>query len=140
MGFKPCVIYGKTADGKPFYISCRDKNDVNVEVTIVDTDHKGRIYVEIAEFLNFDASRFPPLKPFRLYFPTDTFKYPPIEFDGLKIQTISPLALYQYKAGMHVYRTFGEYRDKDIKSMQALKNRFFPDKNSEELTPKTELL
>jgi hypothetical protein len=140
MGFKPFVIYGKKADRKPFYISCRDKNDVNIEITIADKDHKGRIYVELTEFLNFDFSRFPILKPFQLYFPTDTFSYPSTEFDGLKIQTISSLALYQYKTGMHVYKTYGEYRNKDIKSIQALKNRFFPDKKPEELIPETELL
>lgn len=140
MGFKPFIIYGKRADRQPFYISCRDKNDVCLEVTIADKNHKGRIYVELAEFLNFDFTRFPPLRPFRLYFPKDAFDYPYTEFDGFKIQTISPLALYQYKAGMHIYSTFGDYREKDRKSMRALKNNFFPDKNFVELAPETELL
>ncbi len=75
-----------------------------------------------------------------MYFPSDTFDYPPSEFDGLKIQTISPLALYHYKAGMHVYKTFGDYREKDRMSIIALKNKFFHNKNSEELIPETELL
>jgi hypothetical protein len=140
MGFKPFVIYGKTANKQPFYISYCDKNDACIEATISYKDRKGRTYVEIAEFLNFDATRFPPLKPFRLYFPTNTFNYPPSDFDGLKIQTISLLALYQCKASMHVYRTFGKYRDKDIKSMQALKDKFFPDKKPRKLIPETELL
>jgi hypothetical protein len=75
-----------------------------------------------------------------MYFDKDILHYPLTEFDGLKLQTISTLGLYQFRAGFNRYRTFGELRETDKKSMAALKSRFFADQSDEELTPVTEVI
>jgi hypothetical protein len=67
-------------------------------------------------------------------------QYPPTAFDGLELQTISPLGLYQFRAGFNRYRTFGELRETDKTAMAALKSRFFPQQSDEDLMPRMELI
>jgi hypothetical protein len=102
-------------------------------------DQEGNIYGEIAELL-FDSTDLPPLTPFRLHFHKNIMQYPATEFDGLKLQTMSPLGLYQFRAGFNRHRTFGELRETDKTSMAALTARFFVDLSDEELTSVTEVI
>jgi hypothetical protein len=58
----------------------------------------------------------------------------------MSLQTVSHLGLYQLRAGLNAYRTFGKLRDKDIKSMTDLKSEFFADRDDADLIPRVELL
>ena len=111
LGFKTINTYGKGVGGQPFYMSCTADENLWIDFAIADQDSSGNTYVEIAEFL-FDATDLPPLKPIRIYFDKDIFNYPVTEFDGIELQTVSPLGLYQLRAGLSIYKTFGELRDK----------------------------
>lgn len=138
LGFKTFGTYGANVSGDPVYMSCTVDESLWVDFVIADKDD-GRIYIEFGKFL-FDDPHVPPLKPIRIYLDTKLFEYPRTEFDGFKVQTISPLALYQMRVGLHVNKTMGELREKDKVSMKALKERFFADNTDEELIPRTELL
>lgn len=120
-------------------MSCTADESLWIDFAIADRDGDGNTYAEIAELL-FDATDMPPLKPIRIYFDKDVLNYPVTEFDGIELQTVSPLGLYQLRAGLSVYKTFGELRDKDVKSMTDLKSRFFADRDDADLMPRVELL
>jgi hypothetical protein len=139
LGFKTLNTYGKGASGQPFYMSCTADDSLWIDFAIADKDSDGETYIEIAELL-FDATGLPPVKPIRIYFDREILDYPVTEFDGIELQTVSPLGLYQLRAGLSVYKTFGELRDKDVKSMTDLKSQFFADRDHADLMPKVELL
>jgi hypothetical protein len=138
-GFNDCRPFGNNASGEPFYLSCAADDGQWIDLAIAEVDPEGNIYGEIAELL-FDTTDLPPLTPFRIYFDKDILQYPPTEFDGLELQTISPLGLYQFRAGFNRYRTFGELRETDKTAMAALKAQFFPQQSDEELTPMMEII
>ena len=138
-GFTNCRSFGNNASGEPFYLSCAADDSQWIDLAIAEVDPEGNIYGEIAELL-FDITDSPPLAPFRIYFDKNILHYPPTEFDGLELQTISPLGLYQFRAGFNRYRTFGDLRETDKTAMAALKSRFFPHQSDEEITPMTELI
>lgn len=140
LGLTTQNTYGNNAKGQPFYMSCTADESLWVDFVIADLDDNGDVYLEIAELINIDTSEFPPLKPFRLYLSSGIFDSPKSEFDGLMLQTVSPRALYEFRLGLHVNKTFGELRDKDIKSMKALKDVFFANVSEQDLVPRTELI
>jgi hypothetical protein len=139
LGFTSCHIYGNNAGGEPVLLTCAADDTQWLDLLIAEVDQEGHIYGEIAE-LFFDTTDLPPLVSFRWYFDKDILHYPPTEFDGLELQTISPLGLYQFRAGLNLHRTFGDLRETDKTAMAALKSRFFPHQADEELTPMTELI
>jgi hypothetical protein len=138
-GFTTCRTFGNNASGEPFYLSCAANDSLWIDLAIGEVDAEGNIYGEIAELL-FDTTDLPPFTPFRIYFDKDILHYPLTEFDGLALQTMSPLGLYQFRAGFHRHRTFGELRETDKQSMAALKARFFAHQSDEELMPVTEVI
>ena len=138
-GFTTYRSFGNNASGEPFYLSCAADDSQWIDLCIAEVDPQGAIYGEIAELL-FDTSDLSPLVPFRIHFHRDILQYPPTTFDGLHLQTISPLGLYQFRAGFTRYRTFGELRETDTAAMVALKSRFFPQQSDEELMPRMELI
>jgi hypothetical protein len=135
LGFETINTYGTDASGQPFYMSCTADESLWIDFAIADRDSDGNPYVEVAELL-FDTSGLPPLKPIRIYFDRDILNYPVTEFDGLEVQTVSPIGLYQLRAGLNVYKTFGELRETDIKSMADLKSQFFADRDDADLMPR----
>lgn len=52
--------------------------------------------------------------------------------------TLSPLALYQIRAGLGITRSFGGLRPKDIAAQRRLRTTFLADWAEEALRPKTE--
>jgi hypothetical protein len=139
LGLPNMGVYAKRKDGVPVYVAWTDDESFWIECVVIDTDEEGGFYLELGELL-FDTTGLPPFKAFRIYLPPDTFKYPQTKFEDFEIKTISPLALYQIRTGLNVYKPFGDLRDKDITAMKALKNKFFPDINEKDLIPKTKLL
>ncbi|MGH2539899.1 MAG: hypothetical protein ACRDGK_05220, partial [Actinomycetota bacterium] len=65
----------------------------------------------------------------------DMFSWPPSELEGVDVRTISPLALYQIRAGLAIVGSMGPLRPKDVISQAALRERFFPGVSDERLQP-----
>jgi hypothetical protein len=63
------------------------------------------------------------------------FDHPMSTLDGVAVRTVSPLALYQIRAGITMAGGFGPPRPKDITSQEALRTRFFPGASRESLQP-----
>jgi hypothetical protein len=70
----------------------------------------------------------------------DMFDQPPVELEGTTIRTISPLALYQIRAGVAQRNSFGPLSDRQLAAMAELRERFFPDPSEEQLLPPSEPL
>ena len=63
------------------------------------------------------------------------FDHPVSNLDGVAVRTVSPLALYQIRAGITMSGGFGPLRPKDTISQEALRTRFFPGASLESLQP-----
>ena len=63
------------------------------------------------------------------------FDADPVTLDGMAIRTVSPLALYQIRAGIVRAGGFGPPRPKDLLAQEALRARFFPTADPECLAP-----
>lgn len=63
------------------------------------------------------------------------FDHPVSDLDGVAVRTVSPLALFQIRAGIIMSGGFGPARPKDIASQDALRTRFFPSAPLESLQP-----
>ena len=66
----------------------------------------------------------------------DTFTYPKTLLEGISIQTVSPLALYQIRNALITLGTFGEPREKDVKAQENLIKKFFSHTPESKLRPK----
>ena len=53
------------------------------------------------------------------------FDHPPSTLGGVAVRTVSPLALYQIRAGIEMAGGFGPMRPKDVAAQEALHERFF---------------
>lgn len=58
--------------------------------------------------------------------------------DGIRVRTLSPLALYQVRSA--IADVMGGLRPKDVAAQAALRARFFSDKAEAELAPRVEIL
>ncbi len=72
---------------------------------------------------------------FRLLLPADTFAHPAASLDGVPVQTVSPLALYQLRATSALTRSVGEKREWDQAMQARLKQAFFASSPDWELRP-----
>lgn len=125
-GFKDYEIYLMDPSNHPTVL--HSENDgLAVEICIFDVDKSGRLYFDI--YGETDKERF------RIYLAKDVYDYPKSKLDVIEIQTVSPLAQYQIRAGLNITMSFGGYREKDIKSQKELKKKFFADKKAVELVP-----
>lgn len=63
------------------------------------------------------------------------FDHPVSTLDGIAVRTVSPLALYQIRAGVAMSGAFGPLRPRDIASQEALCTRFFAGASLESFQP-----
>jgi hypothetical protein len=77
---------------------------------------------------------------YRLRMPTETYSHPPVELDGISVRVVSPLAVYQLRAGIARQGSFGALSAQQLESMRLLRERFFPGRTEAELVPPTEPL
>lgn len=85
---------------------------------------------------SFDVEGQPPPSRYRIFLPEDTFHYPGTTIEGIAIQTVSPLALYQLRAVSAMTRHVGEKREKDLARQEQLRQTFLADRDERKLTPK----
>jgi hypothetical protein len=68
------------------------------------------------------------------------FDQPPTHLEGIAVNVISPLALYQIRAGVARRNSFAPLSARQLATMAELRERFFPDRSEEQLLPPSEPL
>jgi hypothetical protein len=127
LGFRDYRVYLLDPYRRPTVLNCR-ANGISLELCIGDLDEYGSFH--------FDIYGEPNDTHYRIYLPDDTFTCPAAQVDGVTIQTVSPLALYQLRAGLGITQSFGPFRPKDVKAQRELKEHFFAGQSEEELRPR----
>lgn len=122
IGFDDFHVRFEPREGRPLVVGAI-VDDLNLEYCVFDQTNEGRLY--------FDTPTGSGLT--RVWLPEDTLARNRSAIDGIEIQTVSPLALYQIRIG--VTNTFGGLRPKDHVSQAALRRRFFEGVPEEELVP-----
>jgi hypothetical protein len=85
---------------------------------------------------SLDVGGQPPSSRYRIFLPEDTFQYPATMIEGIAIQTVSPLALYQLRAISAMTRHVGAKRAKDLAMQEQLRQTFLTDQDERTLTPR----
>ena len=83
---------------------------------------------------SFDVDGQSPSSRYRIFLPEDTFQYPATTIEGIAIQTVSPLALYQLRAISAMTRHVGEKRSQDLAMQEQLRQAFLADQDERKLT------
>ena len=107
-------------------IGATDGN-LDLEISVYDRTTEGIVFFHIPD----QDGRL-----FRVDLSGGVFDYPVSDLDGIALRTVSPLALYQIRAGITMAGGFGPPRPKDVTSQEALRARFFPDASPESLQPR----
>jgi hypothetical protein len=112
-------------EGVPVVIGTTN-GELNLEISVYDRIPEGAIF-----FHMLDADR----RLVRIELSDGVFDHPMSTVDGVAVRTVSPLALYQIRAGITMAGGFGPPRPKDVTSQEALLTRFFPGASPESLQP-----
>ena len=129
--------WGEAAPGEPFYLY-GENGALKLDLGVAD-EIDGRLVVRVHRlFFAVDGREAPA--GYRFALPDDAFDYPPVEIDGFRVRVVSPLTLYQLRAGIASQGSFGPLSERQLASLAALRERFFPDRSQEELLPRIELL
>jgi hypothetical protein len=129
-GFQEYHVYLEDPNGLPTVLHSEHAG-LAIELCVFDRDEDDRVY--------FDIFGDPDETHYRIFLPDDTFTHKPVLIDGVELQTVSPLALYQLRAGLGITNSFGGLREKDIKAQQALRAKYFTGVSEDELRPSIEV-
>ena len=127
LGFAEFEGYLEESPGRPLILGARADN-LHLEIGVSNPEPSGG-YI-------FEVPGQPPPSRFRVFLPEDTFQYPATTIEGVAIQTISPLALYQMRAASAMTRSFGEMRASDLTMQEQLRKTFFASQDERQLIPK----
>lgn len=123
-GFAPFEVLYEPRPGLPLvYGSTRD--DLAVELSVLDYDSTGMPYFALPADAAVVAAAMP----------TSVFEWPPTIVGGVRIHTLSPLALIQIRAGGMTTGAFGPTRSQDTTRQARLIETFFPDSEPTSLEP-----
>jgi predicted nucleotidyltransferase len=121
LGFERFDVYYEPRPGMPQVLN-GEKGGLHLEVSIVDRDgERDYFYLEAGD------------RRYRMYLEPLTFDYAPTKIEGVHMQTISPLMLYQIRGGLADTGAFGEFRPHDAERQRLLKEKFFPNAGDAEL-------
>jgi hypothetical protein len=137
LGFDELSARGESAPGHPFYLY-GENDGLELEIGIVDEESDG-LWMQIFR-LAFEIDGRPAAAGYRIELPSDTFRHPPVKLDGITVWPVSPLALYQMRAGIATQGSFGKLGEKQLRAMRDLQERFFSDRSERELMPRVEPL
>jgi hypothetical protein len=113
-------------DGIPLVMAASTA-DLNLEITVYDRTDEGGVFCWMT-----DAGG----RPVQIHLSPGTFEYPESAIDGVQVRTVSPLALYQIRAGVTAAGAFGPPRPNDVMAQEMLRFRFFPHDDPETLQPR----
>src|SRR5262245_10446013 len=125
IGFASQEVRFEPIEGKPMVIGTTD-GDLDLEISVYDRPPEGTVCFHLPA---------PGGRLFRIELADGVFDHPVSALDGVAVRTVSPLALFQIRAGITMAGGFGEPRPKDITSQEALRERFFPDAPPDGLQP-----
>jgi len=125
IGFSSHEVRSEPIEGMPMVIGTTDGN-LDLEISVYDRTTEGIVFFHIPDR---DG------RLFRVDLSDGVFDHPVSDLDGTPLRTVSPLALYQIRAGITTAGGFGPPRPKDVTSQEALRARFFPDASPESLLP-----
>jgi hypothetical protein len=137
LGFTEFETRGEAAPGEPFYLHA-EVGDLSLDLGIGDKED-GALWMKVGR-LSFDMGDGEAPAGYRVRLPEDTFEHPAVELDGLAVRPATPLALYQIRLGLSGRGSFGALTEKQQRSAQLLRERFFPDRTDAELEPLVEPL
>ena len=124
-GFAPFEVYFEPRPGLPLvYGSTRD--DLALELSVLDYDSAGMPYFALPA----DAAVV------AVAVPGDLFNWPPTIVSGVRIHTLSPLALIQIRSGGMTTGALGPTRPQDTTRQNRLIEAFFPDSDPTSLEPR----
>jgi hypothetical protein len=123
-GFAPFEVYYEPRPGLPLvYGATRD--DLTLELSVLDYDSAGMPYFALPTDTAVVA----------VALPADLFEWPPTIVRGVRIHTLSPLALIQIRAGGMATGAFGPTRSQDTTRQARLIEAFFPGSDPSSLQP-----
>ena len=128
LGFPAFEVYLEESPGNPFVLGA-DANDLHIEIGVGNLDPTSGSY-------SFEVDGHVPSSRYRVFLPEDTLAYPATTLEGIKIHTISPLALYQMRAAFAVTGSFGEMSPNAIATQELLRKTFLADQDEGKLMPK----
>ncbi|HXG76155.1 MAG TPA: hypothetical protein VNJ53_06265 [Gaiellaceae bacterium] len=137
LGFEGFETWGEAAPGVPFYLSA-DRGDLRLEIGVLD-ELAGEHWICVHK-LFFEVDGTEPPAGYRVLMPPDTFAHPRARLDGIAIPVVSPLALYQLRAGIAHMGSFGPLSDRQRGTLELLRARFFPERAESDLLPRIEPL
>jgi len=130
LGFEEFEVRFEPLPDTPLVLGCI-LNGHNLEISVHDRTPEGRVFY----YMVGAAGRV-----VRVFLTDGVFDHPPTAIDGVQVRTVSPLAQYQIRAGIAATGAFGPLRPKDLTAQQALRERFFPGIDPDELEPSIEPL
>ena len=137
LGFSDWETWGEAAPGLPFYLF-GESGGLRLDLGIVDQDD-GDNWMRVHR-LAFTVGDEEAPAGYQLRLPDDMFDHPAVELAGIALRPISPLALYQIRAGVAQRNSFGPLSERQRVTMAALRERFFGDVAEHDLLPPSEPL
>jgi hypothetical protein len=137
LGFANWETIGEAAPGVPFYLFGQD-GEVKLDLGVAD-EHDGKHWMQVHK-LSFTVAGEEAPSGYRLQLPDDLFEQPLVELEGIAIRPLSPLALYQMRAGVAKRNSFGPLSERHLLTLARLREQFFPDRPEEDLLPPCEPL
>lgn len=125
IGFSSREVRYEPIEGMPMVIGTTNGH-VDLEISVYDQTPESTVFFHM---LDQDG------RLVRIDLSDGVFDHPVSDLDGVAVRTVSPLALYQIRAGIAMSGGFGPARPKDIASQDALRTRFFPSAPLESLQP-----
>ena len=137
LGFGDWETWGEASPGVPFYLFGHS-GELRLDLGIVDRADGGN-WMRVHR-LAFTVGGEEAPAGYQLRLPDDLFDHPVVELEGIALKPISPLALYQMRAGVAEHNSFGPLSERQRATMAELRARFFPEVPDEDLLPPSEPL
>ena len=125
LGFGPFESRFEPVAGRPLALGATMAS-LDLEFGVYDLTEDGMVSFAMTD----DEGR-----PARIYLSDGVLDASLAMLDGVALRTVSPLALYQIRAGITIVGGFGPPRPKDLLAQEALRERFFPTADPESLMP-----
>ena len=132
LGFGDWETWGEAAPGVPFYLFGQN-GELKVDLGVAD-EQEGKHWMRVHNLAFTIAGEEAPAG-YQLQLPDDLFDQPLVELEGIAIKPVSPLALYQIRAGVAERNSFGPLSESHLVTLAQLRERFFPDRSEDELLP-----
>jgi aminoglycoside-2''-adenylyltransferase len=137
LGFGTWETWGEAAPGVPFYLFGQN-GELRLDLGVAD-EQDGRHWMRVHK-LSFTVAGEEAPAGYQLQLPDDLFQQPLVELEGIAIKPLSPLALYQMRAGVATRNSFGPLSERHLLALARPRERFFPDRSEDELLPPVEPL